>query len=381
MFKRNNNLYLSVFLIAVILFSLMTIYAASSTRGNNRSFGISARAATLYEPETKRFLFAEGADLRLPMASTTKIMTALVALENSELDESVSIDDSAIGTEGSSAYLRHGDVLTMEELLYALMLASANDAAVAIACHVGGGIDGFADMMNERATALGLSDTHFTNPHGLDDEEHYTTARELALIAAEALKNESFRKISSTYKKSFITEERSRTYVNHNKLLNSYDGAIGMKTGFTKKSGRCLVGAAERDGLTFITVTLDAPSDWSDHKKMLDLGYDTLEKITLAEPSEFHYSLPTLDSEGGTLEIENTDSYSIILPKAEYDVREYVKLPRFAVAPIKEGDILGEVIFTVDGERVGEIKLTAIGTVEKTKEKGFFEKIKDIFRH
>ena len=379
MYRRNNNLYLSVILIAVLLFSFMTIYAASSTKNSSRTLGVSARSATLYEPETKSFLYEKNADVRMPMASTTKIMTAIVALENSELDDTVEIDDSAIGVEGSSAYLKQGDVLTMEELLYALMLGSANDAAVAIACHVGGDVPGFADMMNEKALELGLSDTHFTNPHGLDDEEHYTTAHDLALIAAAALKNDTFKSISSTYKKSFITEERRRTYVNHNKLLNLYEGSIGMKTGFTKKSGRCLVGAAERDGLTFITVTLNAPDDWNDHGEMLDYGYERLEKITFADESEHRYDIKVLDGVCESVDVSNTDSCSVIVERGEHKVEEYVKLPRFVTAPINAGDILGEIIYTLDGEAVGSVRLVAEETVEKKEEKDFFDKIFSIF--
>ncbi len=381
MYRRNNNFYLSVILIAVLLFSFMTIYAASSTKASRRSLGISAKSAVLYEPESGVFLYEKNASERLPMASTTKIMTALVAIEHSDPSELVAIDDSAIGIEGSSAYLRKGDVLTMEELLYALMLGSANDAAVAIACHIGNGISGFSDMMNEKAAELGLSDTHFSNPHGLDDEEHYTTAHDLSLIAAAALKNETFKTISSTYKKSFVTDERSRTYVNHNKLLSMYDGSIGMKTGFTKKSGRCLVGAAEREGLTFITVTLNAPNDWQDHTEMLNLGFDTLEKITFAEANTHKYEVKVLDGVSESVSVTNTDSSSVIVKKGEHSTEAHVKLSRFVTAPIRSGDILGEVIYTLDGEIAGSVKLVAMETVDKKEEKGLFKKIFSIFRN
>ncbi|MBO5101936.1 MAG: D-alanyl-D-alanine carboxypeptidase, partial [Clostridia bacterium] len=170
-----------------------------------------------------------------------------------------------------------------------------NDAAVTIACHISGSTEDFAALMNEKAYSLGLTDTRFANPHGPDCEGHYTTARELAKIAAVALENESFKEIASTYKRRFVSGERSRTYINHNRLLYMLDGAIGVKTGFTSKSGRCLVGAAERDGLRFITVTLDAPNDWNDHKELMKLGYDSLERRVLAERGQFSYSLPVID--------------------------------------------------------------------------------------
>ena len=178
--NRNSHIiYLTVILVTVLAFSLMTIYASSEM-----AVAVSARSAVLYSPETDSVLFSKNADARLPMASTTKIMTALVAAESCDPKEEVIISDDAVGIEGSSAYLKCGEVLTVEELLYALLLQSANDAAVAIAIHVAGSVEAFSDMMNERATTLGLSDTHFTNPHGLDDKEHYTTATELAKIAA-----------------------------------------------------------------------------------------------------------------------------------------------------------------------------------------------------
>lgn len=376
--KHNNTTqYLSVLLIAVILFSFLTVYASSAARGRAK---ISARAATLYEPETGRFLYEKNKDLPLPMASTTKIMTALVTLENSSLYDVVKIDGSAVGVEGSSAYLRQGDERTVEELLYALLLQSANDAAVAIACHVGGSVGGFADMMNAKAEELGLRSTHFTNPHGLDDEEHYTTAGELAVITSHALKNGIFKEIVSTYKKSFSDGMSSRIYVNHNKLLNRYDGCIGVKTGFTKKSGRCLVGASEKDGLTFITVTLDAPDDWNDHRTLFDIGHDTLEKLSFAKKEQFVYTIPVINGTKDTVKISNGNALEKIVDKGEYEVKEYVKLAKFATAPIKQGDVFGEVIFTLDGEYIGSVKLTADATVDVPKKKGLFERIKDILR-
>ena len=376
--KRDNiNLYILILLLTAVIFSFLTIYAFGEQK--QPSFSISGRSAVLYQPENEEFLYIKNADVRMPMASTTKIMTALVALENSDMSEVVKVDDSAIGTEGSSAYLRQGDVLTMEELLYALLLQSANDAAVAIACHISGNVEGFAELMNEKALELKLSNTHFENPHGLDGKEHYTTARELALIAAEAMKNENFKAIVSTSKKSFITEERSRTYVNHNKLLYLYDDCVGVKTGFTKKSGRCLVGAAERDELCFISVTLDAPNDWNDHTTMLNYGFDTLEKIGLCQINDFQYVIPVLDGERDSIRVGNLDSADYITDRGEHRVEEHIRLIRYSVAPIMQGDILGEVIYTVDGNECARVALVAEETVNKKEKQGFIHKILSIF--
>ncbi len=375
--KRNLNLYIAMLLIAALIFSFLTIYAFGQEETHKIS--VSAHSAVLYQPETGTFLYSKNSSVKMPMASTTKIMTALVALEESSLTDLVVIDENSVGIEGSSAYLKEGEKLTMEELLYALLLQSANDAAVAIACHISGDVDAFASLMNSKAYSLGLSNTHFRNPHGLDNEEHYTTAEDLAKIAAEALKNESFRNITSTYKKTFSTEERSRTYVNHNKLLRMYDGCIGVKTGFTKKSGRCLVAAAERDGLTFISVTLDAPSDWNDHKKMLDMGFNSLERIILAEKNEFCYKIPIVNGEIDELTVTNKNEASIITKKGDQRIESHLKLIRYAIAPVREGEILGEVIFTLNGQEIDRINLIATETILKKKESSFFEKLISLF--
>ena len=377
--KRNViNLYVAILLLVALLFSLLTIYAFGEEETGGLS--VSARSAALYQPDNEIFLYKKNADMRLPMASTTKIMTALLAIENSDPADLVLIDDSAVGVEGSSAYLRSGDILTMEELTYALLLQSANDAAVAIACYIGGDVEGFSALMNEKAADLGLTNTHFTNPHGLDDKDHYTTSHDLSIIAAEAMKNDNFCKIVSTYKKTFSTEERSRTYVNHNKLLKLYDGCVGVKTGFTKKSGRCLVGAAKKDGLTFISVTLDAPSDWSDHKKLLDMGYDRLERITLSESFDHTYKIPVIDGDKEFVNVTNPDGAFIITEKSEHTEKSYLKLVRYAIAPVAEGDILGEIIYTVDGKEAARVNLVACETVNKKKEKGLLDKFLSIFK-
>lgn len=269
---KERIIILTVFL--VLIFILYTTVVSSAD-----SLSLSAKSAALYDSSSKSFLYTKNADVRLPMASTTKIMTALVAIESCPIDKDVLISDKAIGIEGSSLYLKKGEIMPMCDLLLGLMLRSANDAAAAIAYEISGSIEAFCDKMNEKAKELGLTDTHFTNPHGLDDEEHYTTARELALIAAAALENDTFREIVSS-KKSTVTNSDGevRLLINHNKLLNMYDGAIGVKTGYTKRSGRSLVGAAERDGNSLISVTINAPDDWNDHKILLDYGFKKLEK-------------------------------------------------------------------------------------------------------
>ena len=358
----------------VLILLLLIPFSSSATETELRDSSISAQHAYIYIPQLDTSIYEKAADERHAMASTTKIMTALVALESCELDRVVKIDSAAVGIEGSSVYLKTGDEYYMKDLLYALLLQSANDAAAAIAIEVGGSIEGFSSMMNEKAASMNLKDTHFENPHGLDAKNHYTTARELALITAEALKNPTFKSIVSTYRKTISTVdgEAARTVVNHNKMLLLYDGAIGVKTGFTKKTGRCLVTAAEKDGLTLISVTLNAPSDWNDHTKMLNYGFDRYENRVLADIGELSYEIPVINGEKDSVRCENTTEASIILKKGE-EVKKKIELSRFVTAPIKKGDVLGEVCFEYENGKEIRVPLIASTDIGEIKyKKGLF---------
>ena len=363
------KLKITALLLVPILF--MTVFPA-------RALDVSARSAILIEAETGRVVFEKDADTRRPMASTTKIMTALVAIESGDLSREITVDAAAEGIEGSSIYLCAGDKITLEALVWALMLESANDAATAIAIGVAGSVDAFADLMNQKATELGLCDTHFTNPHGLSDEEHYTTARDLARLTAAALENETFKTIVSTPSYRIEYGESVRNLHNHNKMLRLYDGALGVKTGFTKVSGRCLVSAAERDGLTLIAVTLNAPDDWSDHTAMLDLGFSSLEKLTLIEPGESVFISPCIGTESGQITIKNREGLTAILPMGEHNITHTVILPRYLWAPINAGDEVGKIEIR-DGETLlGEVILYAEEDAKRIEyKKNLFEKIFD----
>ncbi len=343
-----------------------------------RALDVSARSAIVIEAETGRVVFEKDADTRRPMASTTKIMTALVAIESGDLSREIIVDAAAEGVEGSSIYLCAGDKITLEALVWALMLESANDAATAIAVGVAGSVDAFADLMNQKAAELGLCDTHFTNPHGLSDDDHYTTARDLAKLTAAALENETFKTIVSTASHRIEYGESVRNLHNHNKMLRLYDGALGVKTGFTKASGRCLVSAAERDGMTLIAVTLNAPDDWSDHTAMLDLGFSSLEKLTLISPGESVFISPCIGTESGQITIKNREGLTVILPRAEHNITHTVILPRYLWAPIKAGDEVGKIEIR-DGETLlGEVILYAEEDAERIEyKKNLFEKIFD----
>lgn len=377
--KRKNDtlIYICIILITVLLFAMLSVYASAtskSTKSNIFTKNISAKAATLYEPTSKKIIYSKNGEERLPMASTTKIMTAMVVVDNCNTKETVIIGPESVGVEGSSAYLSEGDEYTVLELLYALMLQSANDAATALAYFVAGGISEFSEMMNRKANDLGLENTHFTNPHGLDAEDHYTTSNDLAIMSAELLENEILREIVSTYKKTFTYDERTRTYINHNKLLRLYADAAGVKTGFTKRSGRCLVGAAERDGMTFISVTLDAPSDWSDHTALLDFAFDSYEKIQLTAKGDYLQNINVVGGDKESVYISAKENLEVIKEKETTDIEEIISLPKYLIAPIKEGETVGRVTYKVGG-RDYTVDLVALNEVNRKDENNIFLRI------
>ena len=349
---------------------------------------VSAQSAVLILADNGDVVYEKECDRRLPMASTTKIMTALVALDLANPETVISVAPEAVGVEGSSIYLTAGEELTLEQLLYALLLESANDAAVAIACGISGSVENFAAEMNRKAAELGLKDSHFVNPHGLDAEEHYTTAYELAVITRYALQNDLLKAIVSTRKATIPHEstDSTRLLVNHNKMLRLYEGCIGVKTGFTKCSGRCLVSAAERDGVTLISVTINAPDDWNDHTKLLDYGFSQYQRITLCEAEEYLIPLAIVGGVDDYVMIGNVDDLQVILPSSHGSILVTVESPRFEYAAIQSGDRLGRVLFQCDVEgngqiqTVGEVDLVSRYSVAKKKtKKSFWQWLKGLF--
>ncbi len=344
---------------------------------------VSAAAAVLIDADSGRVLYEHNSNQRMPMASTTKIMTALVAISAYPVDTVVRVSPLAVGVEGSSVYLYAGEELTMEQLLYAMLLESANDAAAAIAIAVGGDIASFADMMNGMAEQIGLADTHFENPHGLDGAEHYTTAKDLAALTAYALQNETFRNIVSTYKHEIPMNgsEGTRLLINHNKLLRTYSGAIGVKTGFTKKSGRCLVSAAEREGVTLVAVTLSAPDDWNDHANMLDYGFSLIERLTVCEKGALSFTVPVINGSAEGVTVSNDGELILTLDRySNRNIKTVIELDRFYFAPIASGEVLGHAVFILEGKTVGVLELTASESVEEiTYKMNFWERILSFF--
>ena len=340
---------------------------------------LSASAAVLYCPETGSVLCGKNENERRPMASTTKIMTAVVVLENRSLTDIVCVDARAVGTEGSSAYLSAGEKASVETLLYALLLNSANDAAAALAYDTAGSIEAFAAMMNEKAAALGLNDTRFVNPSGLPDEEHYTTAYDLARLAAYALEKEIFARIVGTERVTFESEGGAvRLFVNHNKLLRFRDDVIGVKTGFTKSSGRCLVGAARRGELTLIAVTLDAPDDWNDHCALFDSGFSILRGEKAAENGEYVFDVPVVGSAAKqSVRCRAYGEAAAILPADAVGIESSTELPRFLYAPVCHGDAVGQIVFSVGDAEIGRLEIFAEEDAEGPEKKnGLFSFLK-----
>ena len=360
-------------LIFAIIAGLLTIFPSADT-----PTGISAKSAVLIDADSGSILYEKNANEPMGMASTTKIMTALTVLWLCSADSVVTVPREAIGIEGSSVYLCEGEQLTVEQLLYALLLSSANDAAVALAIHSAGSVDSFSVQMNRYADLLGIEDTNFTNPHGLYDENHYTTALSLALIAREAMKNELLRKIFSSYKATipFNGEPDRRLLVNHNKLLRTYDGAIGVKTGFTKKTGRTLVSAAERDGLTLIAVTLNAPDDWQDHTSMLNYGFGNYERRVFYRAGEYEHYMPAVGADTEWVRLTNSDPLALTIKKGECAVSERVLSSyRFVYAPCDADSVLGTLELCIDGYSVSSPLVSSEEICEPKKEKSFWDKL------
>ena len=360
-----------VLLCAVLCVLGCTVSSALQDNAVTVPAPVHAGAAILIEAESGRVLYEQHAHTRMPMASTTKIMTALVVLETRELTETVCVDARAVGVEGSSIYLYEGEALTVEQLLHALMLSSANDAAAALAYYVAGSIEGFAALMNQKAAALGLANTQFANPHGLDAKGHYTSAFDLARLTAYALENEDFLRIVSTEKKVIPLREQqgARVLRNHNKLLSSLDGCIGVKTGFTKKSGRCLVSAAEREGVRLVCVTLDCPDDWKTHTALHESGFAAYERVTLADADSFVLSLPVTGGTSGEVYLQTCTEVALTLPRNRSEITCTLHTPHFSYAPVKAGEPMGEAIWRMDGEIIARAPLYAMHDVQKAEKK------------
>ena len=334
---------------------------------------VSAQKAILLDANTGRVLYEKDANSRSLIASTTKIMTALVVCEHCNVLDRMKIPKEAVGIEGSSMYLQEGEVLSIQELLYGLMLRSGNDAAVALAIYCGGTVEGFAAMMNDKARQLGLESTHFENPHGLDNPNHYSTARDLAMLTAYAMKNPVFYQTVS----SKTVRVGNRTMQNHNKLLWRVDGADGVKTGFTKAAGRILVSSATRDGRRLICVTINDGNDWQDHTTLLENGFSRYQVQQVIRAGQcLGYAtvfsgreevVPLLAAEDFAFPFDGEEKPQVILSG-----------PGFVYAPVVKGKTAGYAYVCINNTPVGQVKVVYGQTVERTvqtKKPSFWQRI------
>lgn len=333
---------------------------------------VSARRACVLDAVSGRILYDRGSREQSLIASTTKIMTALVVCEQCNVLDRMRIPKEAVGIEGSSMYLKEGEVLTLQELLYGLMLSSGNDAAVALAIYCGGTVEGFVEMMNDKARNLGLTGTHFQNPNGLDAPGHYSTARDLAVLGAYAMENPIFARTVST--KQIKIGQRYLT--NHNKLLWRVDGADGIKTGYTKAAGRTLVSSALRDGRRLIVVTIDAGDDWNDHAFLLEEGFSryTLQQVVTAGDC-----LDIADVAGGEAhKVEILAAEDYVFPLAPEEEPQIARPgPGFVYAPAVEGADAGCAYVLIQGNAVGKVPVVYGQTIEMEaeEEKSFLQKL------
>lgn len=331
---------------------------------------VSAQSAVVLTADTGAVLFEKDGHTPRPVASTTKIMTALLALEAAQEqgDPLVDITQEMVAVEGSSMGLQAGDSISLTGLAAGMLLASGNDAANAAALYLDGSLESFAARMNQRAAALGMEDTHFVTPSGLDGEDaqgmaHLSTAYDMALLARAALEDQAFRQLCSSPSLAveFAEPVKRVTYTNHNKLLTQYPGCVGVKTGFTKEAGRCLVSAAERDGALLIAVTLNAPNDWEDHTALLDYGFSQVEPYQLAG-GDVRLTVPVVGSPEEAVSLRGSNGGEVTLPLGQgAQVERVVRVPKFLYAPVEAGEQVGEICWYLEGQLLGSAPLTAAG--------------------
>ncbi|WMJ22239.1 D-alanyl-D-alanine carboxypeptidase family protein [Paludicola sp. MB14-C6] len=372
----------TISLILILTIMLIPLGAAnvSATKG-----GIIAKGYILMEAATGKILASGNEHVSLPIASTTKIMTALLALEQPNIFENFEVDSKAIMVEGTSMGLRAGDKASLFTLANGMLLPSGNDAANAAAVKIAGSIPKFSDLMNKKAASLSMNDSHFVTPSGLHDENHYSSAYDMALLTRAALKNPTFASICSKSRArvEFGNPLQKRQLSNHNRLLVECEGCIGVKTGFTKKAGRCLVSATTRDDVTLICVTLGAADDWNVHKTLYDTWFPQIEKT----PINVSVDKLKLNVVGGTQnKIGVATHVTTTAPVQQNEVKllkQQIYINRFYYAPIKKGDVVGEIKHYLNDYEVASTILVANQDVALTpfieKKKTFFSKLKEFF--
>lgn len=346
-----------------------------------------AKAYCVMDADSGRVLLGRQENEPMPMASTTKIMTCILALESGQLKDTVTVSSYAASMPDVQLNIREGEKYCLGDLLYSLMLESHNDTAIAIAEHLGGSVEGFAEMMNEKAAELGCTDTHFVTPNGLDADEHYTTAKELCIIAAYAIQNKEFLKVIATPSYTFHDESGKRSFSvnNHDAFLKQYPGAIGVKTGFTGKAGYCFCGAAKKGEKTLVSSVLacgwppNKTYKWADTKKLMNYGFTGYEKTEIPVNSK-EISLPVENGQQGSVNLVRDTEQALSLPLTKSDIITYrQELPAQLTAPVRAGDIIGYENYTLNGDCFLQVALTAEEDVEKIDFKYWISQIAKLF--
>lgn len=381
--KKESKKNFSCICIAILLSVYLT--GSQNLASGNTSCDcpqVSAKSAIVMIADTGQVIYEKNPHEKLPMASTTKIMTALLTLEEAVKDnKEITITKEMISVEGSSLGLREGDILTLESLARGMLAVSGNDAANSAAIAVSGSIDNFVKKMNEKANMFGMSNTHFVTPSGLDRGDHHSTAYDMAILASHALENEMFLNIVSkpSIPVPFINPKSVKMLKNSNRLLREYNGAIGVKTGYTILAKRCLVSSAERNGIRLIAVTLNDVNDWDDHKKMLDFGFANCEKKVFGK--DIPLQVPVVGGEKDMIDLTVQNPVTLPIKKGCInDIHEIIDIPNFVYAPISKNDVISTISYEQNGKIIAKINLIANEACsEKYVKKNIFQKIKKFF--
>lgn len=349
----------SVFCVLILLFNICFFQSFAESQ-----FDISAKSAVVICAETGEVIYSKNMNECLSMASTTKIMTAILALEYGVDDEYITVTKDMISVEGTSMGLKDGDSVSLKTLVKGMLLESGNDAANAVANIVGGDIPSFVEMMNEKAQEIGMYSTSFETPSGLDGENHYSTAFDMAILGAYAINNPEFRSICSA--ESMVVyyglPPYRRVLTNHNKLLSMYEGAFGIKTGFTKKSGRCLVSAVEKEGKTLVAVTLNAPDDWNDHIKMYDYAFEKVSSVKLDAETQ-NIKLKIVGGSKTEITVKSSEIPTITTENSNLQYSAEIFIKQFEYAPVEAGEIVGKIVYYANHVKLAETDLMASESV------------------
>ena len=380
MFKK---FFMKTKVILYAAFSLLFVKAYANCLDKDE---VSAKSAILICADSGSIIFGKNEREPLPMASTTKIMTSILAIENLQTygNKEVEITDDMVKVEGTSMGLAAGNIVNIDTLVQGMLLCSGNDAANAVAIAISGNLDNFVYLMNEKAHMMGMKDTKFSTPSGLDKDNHHSTAEDMAILGAYAMENEMFSSIASkkSMKVHFTSPNKDVSIRNHNKLLRLYDGCIGVKTGFTKNAGRCLVSCAQRNGARLICVTLNAPNDWDDHIKMFNYGFENVSIKTL-DDREFSVTIPVKNSDVSDVVAKCESTTDVCLKNDDIDkVEREVKVSESVGLPIEKGQILGNVVYSLNGKIIVENPIISTQTLDMPKKqeaKGIFQKIAEFF--